>query len=101
RHTSSRRDWSSDVCSADLPALGDLDEAGFVVGTHTEPGLVEVAKGWVAGLGKTAITVKDSPGFASSRLGVALALEAMRMVEEGRSEERRGGKDSRRRRETR
>ncbi|UVI37985.1 3-hydroxyacyl-CoA dehydrogenase family protein [Brevibacterium spongiae] len=54
-----------------------------VVGTHTDPRLVEVAKGWVAGLGKTAITVKDSPGFASSRLGVALALEAMRMVEEG------------------
>ena len=57
-----------------------------VAGTHTEPGLVEVAKGWVAGLGKTAITVKDSPGFASSRLGVALALEAMRMVEEGVAE---------------
>ena len=53
-----------------------------VVGTHTQPALVDVAKSWVAGLGKTAITVKDSPGFASSRLGVALALEAMRMVEE-------------------
>lgn len=54
-----------------------------VVGTHTEPTLVDVAKDWVTGLGKTAITVKDSPGFASSRLGVALALEAMRMVEDG------------------
>ncbi|MGC2941188.1 MULTISPECIES: 3-hydroxyacyl-CoA dehydrogenase family protein [unclassified Brevibacterium] len=54
-----------------------------VVGTHTDPKLVEVAKEWVTGLGKTAITVKDSPGFASSRLGVALALEAMRMVEDG------------------
>ncbi|WP_181274104.1 3-hydroxyacyl-CoA dehydrogenase family protein [Brevibacterium oceani] len=54
-----------------------------VVGTHTDTRLVEVARGWVAGLGKTAITVKDSPGFASSRLGVALALEAMRMVEDG------------------
>ncbi|MGO3021700.1 MAG: 3-hydroxyacyl-CoA dehydrogenase family protein [Brevibacterium sp.] len=54
-----------------------------VVGTHTEPKLVDVAKDWVTGLGKTAITVKDSPGFASSRLGVALALEAMRMVEDG------------------
>src|SRR5699024_48932 len=40
----------------------------------------------ISGLGKTAITVKDSPGFASSRLGVALALEAMRMVEEGVAE---------------
>ncbi|MGJ5724234.1 3-hydroxyacyl-CoA dehydrogenase family protein [Brevibacterium sp. H602] len=54
-----------------------------VVGTHTDPKLVDVAKEWVTGLGKTAITVKDSPGFASSRLGVALALEAMRMVEDG------------------
>ncbi|GAA1949151.1 3-hydroxyacyl-CoA dehydrogenase family protein [Brevibacterium antiquum] len=61
--------------------VSDLVEV--VVGTHTQPALVEVAKSWVAGLGKTAITVKDSPGFASSRLGVALALEAMRMVEEG------------------
>ena len=54
-----------------------------VVGTHTDAKLVNVAKEWVTGLGKTAITVKDSPGFASSRLGVALALEAMRMVEDG------------------
>lgn len=54
-----------------------------VVGTHTDPKLVDVAREWVTGLGKTAITVKDSPGFASSRLGVALALEAMRMVEDG------------------
>ncbi|WP_419706833.1 3-hydroxyacyl-CoA dehydrogenase family protein [Promicromonospora sp. NFX87] len=54
-----------------------------VVGRRTAPGLVESARGWVAGLGKTAITVRDSPGFASSRLGVAIALEAMRMLEEG------------------
>lgn len=33
--------------------------------------------------GKETILVKDSPGFASSRLGVALGLEAMRMVEQG------------------
>jgi 3-hydroxybutyryl-CoA dehydrogenase len=34
-------------------------------------------------LGKTAITVADSPGFASSRLGLVIGLEAMRMVEQG------------------
>ena len=34
-------------------------------------------------MGKEAITVKDSPGFATSRLGVAVGLEAMRMLEEG------------------
>lgn len=55
----------------------------IVVGSRTDAVLVEQAGDWVRGLGKTAITVTDSPGFASSRLGVALALEAMRMVEEG------------------
>jgi len=34
-------------------------------------------------MGKDAIVVRDSPGFASSRLGIALGLEAMRMLEEG------------------
>ena len=34
-------------------------------------------------LGKEPIVVKDAPGFASSRLGVAIGLEAIRMVEEG------------------
>jgi len=34
-------------------------------------------------IGKTCIVVKDSPGFASSRLGIVMALEAMRMVEQG------------------
>ena len=36
-----------------------------------------------AAWGKTPIVVKDSPGFASSRLGIALGMEAIRMVEEG------------------
>jgi len=55
----------------------------IVVGDRTEEALVARAGGWVEGLGKSAIVVTDTPGFASSRLGVALALEAMRMVEEG------------------
>ncbi len=33
--------------------------------------------------GKEPIVVRDSPGFASSRLGLALGLEAMRMLEQG------------------
>ena len=33
-------------------------------------------------LGKTAIVVRDVPGFATSRLGVILGLEAIRMVEQ-------------------
>lgn len=54
-----------------------------VIAQQTRPELVTTAKGWVEALGKTAVVVNDSPGFASSRLGVAIALEAMRMVEEG------------------
>lgn len=55
----------------------------IVVGAQTADALVVRAREWVAALSKTAITVTDSPGFASSRLGVSLALEAIRMVEEG------------------
>jgi len=54
-----------------------------VVGARTPKSLVDDARGWVEALGKTAIVVKDAPGFASSRLGNALALEAIRMVEAG------------------
>lgn len=54
-----------------------------VTGAATSPELVALAAGWVSALGKTPILVRDSPGFASSRLGVAIALEAIRMVEEG------------------
>lgn len=51
-----------------------------VVGARTDPALVTQAQTWISALGKRAITVTDSPGFASSRLGVALALEAIRML---------------------
>jgi 3-hydroxybutyryl-CoA dehydrogenase len=44
---------------------------------------VAAAVGWAERMGKTAITVTDSPGFASSRLGLVLGLEAIRMVEAG------------------
>lgn len=55
----------------------------IVRGSATSPEVVERARGWVAALGKTPIVVRDSPGFASSRLGVVLGLEAIRMLEEG------------------
>jgi len=54
-----------------------------VAGAATDPALVATAGDWVRGLGKTPVTVRDAPGFASSRLGVAIALEAIRMLEEG------------------
>ena len=34
-------------------------------------------------IGKSCITVQDFPGFATSRLGVCLGMEAIRMVEQG------------------
>ena len=49
----------------------------------TAPATIERALRYARQLGKEPIVVKDSPGFASSRLGVALGLEAIRMVEEG------------------
>jgi 3-hydroxybutyryl-CoA dehydrogenase len=54
-----------------------------VVAPETAPDVVEATRGWVRALGKTDVVVKDSPGFASSRLGVLLGLEAIRMLEEG------------------
>lgn len=54
-----------------------------VLAPQTSEELAALASRWVRGLGKTPIVVNDAPGFASSRLGVAIALEAMRMLEEG------------------
>jgi 3-hydroxybutyryl-CoA dehydrogenase len=54
-----------------------------VAGAATDPDLVVTAGDWVRALGKTPVTVHDAPGFASSRLGVAIALEAIRMLEDG------------------
>ncbi|MBM7771697.1 3-hydroxybutyryl-CoA dehydrogenase [Actinokineospora baliensis] len=45
--------------------------------------VVATVRGWAEALGKTVIEVRDSPGFATSRLGVAVGLEAIRMLEEG------------------
>ncbi|QSE92504.1 3-hydroxyacyl-CoA dehydrogenase family protein [Rhodococcus pseudokoreensis] len=49
----------------------------------TDAAVVEKVREWVSLLGKTEVLVNDSPGFATSRLGVCLGLEAIRMLEEG------------------
>jgi 3-hydroxybutyryl-CoA dehydrogenase len=54
-----------------------------VVAPTTSDAVRDAAMSWVGALGRTAIPVRDSPGFATSRLGVLLGLEAIRMVEEG------------------
>jgi len=55
----------------------------IVVGARTSEDTVQTAVGVSKRLRKEPIVVKDVPGFASSRLGVALGLEAMRMLEQG------------------
>jgi 3-hydroxybutyryl-CoA dehydrogenase len=55
----------------------------IVWGPETSPETVAAAEAFAAALGKKTVRVKDVPGFATSRLGVALGLEAMRMVEDG------------------
>ncbi len=78
-----------------------LGRPGRVVGLHffnpvaamklvevvTHPGTADTALAravrFARTLGKEPIVVRDSPGFASSRLGLALGLEAIRMLEQG------------------
>jgi 3-hydroxybutyryl-CoA dehydrogenase len=48
-----------------------------------DPAAVALAVALAERLGKSPITVADRPGFASSRLGLVIGLEAMRMVEQG------------------
>lgn len=53
----------------------------IVTSEKTTPKAVETAKWLAQKLGKEAIVVQDSPGFATSRLGICLAFEAIRMLE--------------------
>ncbi|WP_072690958.1 3-hydroxyacyl-CoA dehydrogenase family protein [Rhodococcus marinonascens] len=90
---------TSSISIADLGAA--LNDPSRLVGMHffnpvpastlveiirapaTDAGVVDRVRGWVSQLGKTEVLVNDSPGFATSRLGVCLGLEAIRMLEEG------------------
>ena len=55
----------------------------IVRGFATPDGAIERALAFAKGLGKVPIVVRDVPGFASSRLGVILGAEAIRMLESG------------------
>ena len=50
---------------------------------HTRNDVVEHIQSFGERIGKTVIVVHDFPGFATSRLGVCLGMEAIRMVEQG------------------
>ena len=54
----------------------------IVVGEHTDEQTLQEARDAVALIGKETVVVQDAPGFATSRLGVAIGLEAIRMLEQ-------------------
>ena len=54
-----------------------------VRGRDTAEAVVEASLAFVRRIGKEPVLVHDAPGFATSRLGVLLGLEAIRMVEQG------------------
>ena len=55
----------------------------IVLGEQTSPATTEAVREVAKRMKKDPIIVRDVPGFASSRLGVTLGLEAMRMLEQG------------------
>ena len=55
----------------------------LVRGAATSQAALEWARTFVARLGKESLTVRDVPGFATSRLDLIASLEAMRMLESG------------------
>jgi 3-hydroxybutyryl-CoA dehydrogenase len=63
------------------PPIMELLE--IVRGIGTSDATVERALSFAAAIGKTPIVVRDFPGFATSRLGVCLGAEAIRMLESG------------------
>jgi 3-hydroxybutyryl-CoA dehydrogenase len=55
----------------------------LVRGEQTSEASLEEARDFVTWLGKQSLTVRDVPGFATSRLDLIASLEAMRMLESG------------------
>ena len=55
----------------------------IVVHDGTDDAVLDACRAYGAAIGKECITVRDFPGFATSRLGVCLGMEAIRMVEQG------------------
>jgi 3-hydroxybutyryl-CoA dehydrogenase len=63
------------------PQLMKLIE--IVRGDRTSDATIDEVRQVAAAMEKETIVVRDTPGFATSRLGVAVGLEAIRMFEEG------------------
>jgi len=80
-HATGRRDRVIGIHFFNPVAAMPLVE--IVRGRETSADTEERTLALARSLGKDTVRVADSPGFATSRLGVALGLEAMRMAEEG------------------
>jgi len=93
---------ASNTSSLSVAAIASsIPDPGRVIGTHyfnpvhimallelvvaksTRPEVVQATKAFGERIGKQVIVVQDAPGFATSRLGLALGMEAIRMVEQG------------------
>jgi 3-hydroxybutyryl-CoA dehydrogenase len=93
---------ASNTSSLSIAKIADsTDRPGQVLGMHffnpvhimklleivrtegTEDWAIDSARAAGVAMGKTPIVVRDSPGFATSRLGLVLGLEATRMLDEG------------------
>ena len=55
----------------------------LITGHHTSDETLGRVKDLAAGMDRESIVVDDFPGFATSRLGLVLGMEAARMVQEG------------------
>jgi 3-hydroxybutyryl-CoA dehydrogenase len=55
----------------------------IIRGDDTSESTLSAAKKYSDSIGKTSITVRDVPGFATSRLDLIASLEAMRMLQDG------------------
>jgi 3-hydroxybutyryl-CoA dehydrogenase len=55
----------------------------LIRGDQTSEAALTMAREFAQSTGKTTITVRDVPGFATSRLDLIASLEAMRMLEDG------------------
>jgi 3-hydroxybutyryl-CoA dehydrogenase len=60
-----------------------MDLVEVVVAEQTSDATLTFAEEFVTAVDKEAVVVEDAPGFATSRLGVAVGVEAIRMVQEG------------------
>lgn len=102
RHAPASCVFGTNTSSLSVGAIASkLADPGRVVGTHffnpvhlmallelvrsdaTRDDALAAARAFGERLGKTVIVVRDAPGFATSRLGVCLGMEAIRMVEQG------------------